>query len=243
MNYTELFNTIKSYCENDFAASAFTGTNNTTVVVIPSSEQVNMFIKQAEQRIYNTVQPPALRRNVQGAFSANSKYLNLPADFLSVYSLAVFTTPADGLNSAQAFLLNKDVNFIRESYPAPTDTGLPEYYALFGPTVGWNVPKPFTDYSLIVGPTPDQEYMVELHYLHYPESIVTAGTSWVGENFDSVLLYGALMEAITFMKGETDMVQLYQAKYAEAMDLYKQLGDGKERQDAYRSGQVRVPVN
>lgn len=243
MNYTELFNTIKSYCENDFAASAFTGTNDTSVVVIPSSEQVNTFIKQAEQRIYNTVQPPALRRNMYGQFTESNKYLNLPEDFLSVYSIAVLTTPADGRDSAQAFLLNKDVNFIRESYPSPLATGMPEYYALFGNNVGWNVPKPFNEYTLIVGPTPDQAYEVELHYFHYPESIVTANTSWLGDNFDSVLLYGSLVEAVTYMKGETDMVQLYQTKYVEAMMLYKQLGDGKERQDAYRSGQVRVPVN
>lgn len=243
MNYTELFNTIKSYCENDFASSAFTASNDVSTVVIPSSEQVDTFIKQAEQRIYNFVQPPALRKNVYGQLDTGFKYLNLPEDFLSVYSVAVLTDTASGTDSPQKFLLNKDVNFIREAYPNPTSTGLPEYYALFGNNVGPNVPQPFNEYTLIIGPTPDDDYLVELHYFHYPESIVTAGTSWLGDNFDSVLLYGALMEAITFMKGEQDMIALYKSRFDEAMLLYKQLGDGKERQDAYRSGQVRVLVN
>jgi hypothetical protein len=242
MNYTELFNTIKVYCENDFADSAFTNpTGDVTVYV--SSEQVNTFIRQAEQRIYNSVQPPAIRKNVYGELSVGEKYLNLPDDFLSVYSLAVLTDPTvDVLSSPQTFLLNKDVNFIREAYPNPTDTGVPKYYALFGMTVGDNVPEPYKQYSLIVGPMPDLAYKVELHYYHYPESIVDAGSSWLGDNFDSVLLYGALLEAIVFMKGETDIATMYKARYDEAMGLYKQMGDGKERQDAYRSGQVRVPI-
>jgi hypothetical protein len=242
MNYTELFNTVKSYCENDFADSVFTGpTGNLEVIV--STDQVNMFIRQAEQRIYNAVQPPVLRRNMYGQMSSGEKYLNLPDDFLSVYSLAVLTdTTLPAIDSPQEFLLNKDVSFIRESYPTPTDTGVPKYYALFGMTVGDNVPVPYKQYSLILGPTPDADYQVELHYYHYPQSIVDAGTSWLGENFDSVLLYGALLEAIVFMKGETDIATMYKMKYDEAMALYKQMGDGKERQDAYRSGQVRVPV-
>jgi hypothetical protein len=242
MNYTELFNTVKSYCENDFADSVFTGpTGNLEVIV--STDQVNMFIRQAEQRIYNAVQPPILRRNMYGQMSSGEKYLNLPDDFLSVYSLAVLTdTTLPAIDSPQEFLLNKDVSFIRESYPTPTDTGVPKYYALFGMTVGDNVPVPYKQYSLILGPTPDADYQVELHYYHYPQSIVDAGTSWLGENFDSVLLYGALLEAIVFMKGETDVATMYRMKYDEAMALYKQMGDGKERQDAYRSGQVRVPV-
>jgi hypothetical protein len=242
MNYTELFNTIKSYCENDFAASVFTGTNNVATVVIPSSEQVNIFIKQAEQRIYNAVSPPALRKNVYGRMDPGFAYLNLPDDFLSVYSLAVLTDTAAGYNSPQLFLLNKDTSFIRQAYPDPTATGTPEYYAIFGPNTGVNVPVPYNELTLMLGPTPDAGYTVELHYFHYPESIVTSGTTWLGDNFDSVLLYGSLLEAITFMKGEQDMVALYKGKYDEAMMLYKQLGDGREKQDAYRSGQTRVPV-
>jgi hypothetical protein len=242
MNYTELFNTIKSYCENDFAESTFTNPTG-GVTVVASSEQVNLFIRQAEQRIYNTVQPPVLRKNLYGSLSAGEKYLNLPDDFLAVYSLAVLTDPTAGvLDSPQEFLLNKDVSFVRQAYPTPTDTGLPKYYALFGMTVGDNVPTPYKQYSLIVGPTPDLAYSVELHYYHYPQSIVDVGTSWLGDNFDSVLLYGALLEAIVFMKGETDIATMYKARYDDAMGLYKQMGDGKERQDAYRSGQVRVPV-
>lgn len=242
MNYVELFNTIKSYCENDFAASVFTGVDDITPEVIPSNEQINIFIRQAEQRIYNVAQPPAVRKNVYGQLNTGIKYLNLPEDFLSVYSLAVLTDTTAGEDSPQEFLLNKDVSFIRASYPDPTDTGQPKYYALFGPNTGYNVPIPNIDYTLIVGPTPDQDYMVELHYRHYPESIVTAGTSWVGENFDTVLLYGSLMEAIVFMKGEADMFAQYKGRYDEAMALYKQMADGIERQDSYRSGQVRVPV-
>jgi hypothetical protein len=242
MNYTELFNTVKTYCENDFADTAFTNSTGSVTVVV-SSEQVDTFIRQAEQRIYNFAQPPALRKNVYGVLTAGEKYLNLPDDFLAVYSLAVLTDPtADVLDSAQEFLLNKDVSFIRQAYPTPTETGLPKYYALFGMTVGDNVPVPYKQYSVIVGPTPDLAYKVELHYYHYPQSIVDAGTSWLGDNFDSVLLYGALMEAIVFMKGEADVIAMYKARFDEALGLYKQMADGKERQDAYRSGQVRVPV-
>lgn len=244
MNYSELFNLIKAYCENDFPEVLITASDNTTSVSVVSSEQVNTFIRQAEQRIYNTVQPPMIRKNVIGSLSAGNKYLNLPDDFLSVYSLAVCTDPTqDPLTSPQAFLLNKDVNFIREAYPSPTDTGQPQYYALFGMTVGQNVPQPYEEYTCIVGPTPDLAYSVELHYYYYPQSIVDAGTSWLGNNYDSVLLYGSLMEAVTFMKGESDIIAAYKARYDEALGQYKQLGDGKERQDAYRSGQVRVPVN
>lgn len=242
MNYTELFNTIKSYCENDFADTTFTGSDGNPVTIV-SSDQVDTFIRQAEQRIYNVVQPPMLRRNMYGQLIAGEQYLNLPADFLSVYSLAVLTNPAlPNTSSPQTFLLNKDVNFIREAYPDPTQTGTPVHYALFGDTVGPNVPTPYTDYSVIVGPVPDQSYAVELHYFYYPESIVDAGTSWLGDNYDSVLLYGSLMEAITYMKGEADIFTAYKARYDEALGQYKQLGDGKERQDAYRSGQARVPV-
>jgi len=195
---------------------------------------MNTFIKQAEQRIYNSVQFPSIRKNVTGATSTNNKYLSCPSDFLAVYSMAVET--ADG----QEFLLNKDVNFIRQAYPKATDTATPKYYALFGPTVVSNVIT--TELSFILGPTPDAVYNVELHYYYYPESIVTASTTWLGDNFDSVLLYGTLVEAITYMKGEADMVALYNGKYTEALALAKRLGDGMERQDAYRSGQFRQAV-
>ena len=242
MNYTTLFNTIKSYCENDFATSAFTATDDITLVTIPSSEQVDIFIKQTEQRIYNSGPLPALRKNQYGFLITGNKYLNLPPDFLSVYSLAVLTNTTLGEDSPQEYLLNKDPSFIRQCYPDPTATGVPLYYALFGPNTGPNVPNPPLDYTLLVGPTPDSSYQVELHYYAYPESIVDAGNSWLGEHFDSVLLYGCLLEAIVFMKGEQDLIAVYKGRYDEAMALYRQLTDGKERTDAYRSGLPRVPV-
>ena len=191
-----------------------------------------MFVRQAEQRIYNTVQFPSLRKNVTGSTSASNKYLACPADFLAVYSIAV----VDGTGRYE-YLLNKDVNFIRQAYPAPTSTGLPRYYALFGAQS-----NDANELTFILGPTPDATYSVELHYFFYPESIVTAGTTWLGDNLDSVLLYGSLVEAYTYMKGEPDMVKLYNDKYVEAVALAKRLGDGMERQDAYRNGQVRVQV-
>lgn len=224
MNYTQLTAAICDYTQNfdqDFI------------------DNIPVFVKQAEQRIYNTVQFPSLRKNVTGSTSTNNKYLSTPADFLAVYSLAVID-PA----GAYEFLLNKDVNFIRQAYPTPTSTGIPKYYALFGPTTtNDEAPIITNELSLILGPTPSAVYSVELHYYYYPESIVTAGETWLGDNFDSVLLYGALVEAVTFMKGEADMVQLYNTKYTEALGLAKRLGDGMERQDAYRSGQYRQPVN
>ena len=191
-----------------------------------------MFVRQAEQRIYNTVQFPSLRKNVTGSTSASNKYLACPADFLAVYSIAV----VDGTGRYE-YLLNKDVNFIRQAYPTPTSTGLPRYYALFGAQS-----NDANELTFILGPTPDATYSVELHYFFYPESIVTAGTTWLGDNLDSVLLYGSLVEAYTYMKGEPDMVKLYNDKYVEAVALAKRLGDGMERQDAYRNGQVRVQV-
>lgn len=215
MNYTELTTAVEDYTENTFSA-----------------DQLALFAQQAEQRIYNSVQFPALRKNVTGSTTTSNKYLACPTDFLAVYSLAVVDT--DG---AYEYLLNKDVNFIRQAYPTPTDTGLPKYYALFGPRSDNQ-----TELSFLLGPTPDAAYTAELHYFFYPESIVTAGTTWLGDNFDSVLLYGALVEAYTFMKGEQDMMTLYDAKYKEALALAKRLGDGMERQDAYRSGQYRQAV-
>jgi hypothetical protein len=199
---------------------------------VSSTEQINRLIEQAEQRIYNSVQFPSLRRNVTGTASVANKYLACPADFLAVYSMAVI----DATGSYE-YLLNKDVNFIRQAYPQPTDTGQPKYYALFGSQT--NDPNELT---FILGPTPGLTYGVELHYYYYPESIVTAQTTWLGDNFDSVLLYGSLVEAYTYMKGEADLVTLYNTKYNEALALAKRLGDGMERQDAYRSGQVRIAV-
>lgn len=223
MNYTQLTAAICDYTQNfdqDFI------------------DNIPVFVKQAEQRIYNTVQFPSLRKNVTGVTTTNNKYLSAPSDFLAVYSLAVI----DG-TGAYEFLLNKDVNFIRQAYPTPTSTGTPKYYALFGPSTTNDASPIITnELSLILGPTPNAVYSVELHYYYYPESIVTADETWLGDNFDSVLLYGSLVEANTFMKGEADMTALYNGKYTEALALAKRLGDGMERQDAYRSGQYRQAV-
>jgi hypothetical protein len=218
MNYTELTTAIKGFAENDFPA---------TVGAFTSPEQIARFVQLAEQSIFNTVQMPAFRKNMTGNTTAGNKYLATPPDWLATFSLAV-------INAANEYhyLLNKDVNYIREAYP-DTDAafyGEPRYYAVFD------------DNTFIMGPTPDVDYAVELHYFYYPESIVTAGTSWLGTNFDSVLLYGALLEAANFMKSDGDTVNLYKARYDRAMNELKQLGDAKERQDAYRSGQVRYPV-
>jgi len=237
MNYSTLFETIKGYLENDFPASVFTDSAGTGTATLTSTEQINTFITQAEQRIFNTVQFPSIRKNVTGTVTANNKYLSSPTDFLATYSLAVINT--DG---SYAYLLNKDVNFIRESFPTPTDTGTPAYYALFGPTVqNYTISN---ELSFLLGPTPDATYSVELHYYYYPESITTAssGQTWLGDNFDSVLLYGSLVEGYTFMKGEADLITAYNTKYMEAMTMAKRLGDGMERQDAYRSGQFRQQV-
>ena len=196
-----------------------------------------VFTEQAEQRIYNSMQFPSIRKNVTGTITANNKYLSAPDDFLSSYSLAIFSG-----SGPYTFLLNKDVNFIREAYPTPTDTGTPKYYALFGPTVAGSTVS--NELSFILGPTPDATYSAELHYYYYPESITTAasGQTWLGDNFDTVLLYGALVEAYTYMKGEQDMMALYNQKYMEAVVLAKRLADGLERQDSYRSGQFRQAV-
>ena len=221
MNYTQLVAEIQSYTENQFA-----------------TDDINTFIKQAEQRVYNTIQFPSLRKNVTGTTYGNNKYLSAPLDFLSVFSIAA----VDGNNNYQ-YLLNKDVNFIRAAFPNPSDTGLPEYYALFGPTTT-NAATPVitTELSFILGPTPDAAYVIELHYYYYPESIVTAGTSWLGDNFDSVLFYGSLLEAYTYMKGEPDVYTAYQKRYDEALAMAKRLGDGLERGDAYRDGQYKQKV-
>lgn len=307
MNYTELVNAVSDYTENTF-----------------DTADMNVFIKQAEQRIYNSVQFPSLRKNVTGATTAGNKYISCPEDFLAPYSLAVIDT--DG---SYEYLLNKDVNFIRQAYPKPTDTAIPKYYAIFGPTTSVSTPPALTnELSLILGPTPDAGYAVELHYYFYPESIIQSpitslsavvggngytngtyynvaltggsgsgatatvvissgavvsvttdtpgslykvndslsfaatsvggtgtgvsftvtsvgnvtGTSWLGDNFDSVLLYGTLVEAYTYMKGEADITALYNTKYNEALALAKRLGDGLERGDAYRDGQTKIKV-
>ena len=229
MTYTELITAIQTYTENTFPSTTLA--DGTTV---SSTTQLNRFITQAEQRIYNSVQFPSLRKNVTGTVTSSNKYLSCPNDFLATYSLAVI----DPTTGAYTYLLNKDVNFIREAYPIPTDTGTPKYYALFGPTVASSTIS--TELSFILGPTPDAVYSVELHYYYYPESITTATTTWLGDNFDTVLLYGSLVEAYTYMKGEQDIVVLYDTKYKEALALAKRLGDGLERSDAYRSGQARV---
>ena len=222
MNYTQLSNAIQAYTEN---------TEANFIAEIP------VFVQQAEQRIYNNVQFPSIRKNVTGVVSTTSNYLAAPDDYLATYSLAVIDA-----TGAYEYLLNKDVNFIRQAYPDPTETGLPRYYALFGPAVSGST---ITDeLTFIIGPKPDANYTVELHYYYYPESITVAadGRTWLGDNFDSVLLYGSLVEAYTYMKGETDMMQLYNQKFMEALALAKRLGDGMERQDAYRSGQFRQKV-
>jgi hypothetical protein len=231
MNYAELFQQVQAYTENIFPDTfvELSGGNTSTVNV---TTQINTFIEQAEERIYNTVQIPSLRKNVTGNCSSTSKYLACPNDYLSSYSLAVIQ--ADG---SYEYLLNKDVNFIRQAYPDPTATGLPRYYALFGSRL--NDPNELT---FILGPTPNANYGAELHYNSYPESIVTAGSSWLGDNYSPALLYGTLVEAYTYMKGEQDMLATYNSKYGEALAQLKRLGDGLERQDAYRNGQARVQV-
>jgi len=216
MNYAALVAAVSSYTENTFP-----------------TVDMNVFITQAEKRIYNAVQIPSLRKNVTGSTTASNKYLQCPTDFLSTFSLAAI----DPTTGAYTFLLNKDVNFIREAYPKPTSTGAPKYYAIFGPRSDNE-----TELTFILGPTPNAVYSTELHYFYYPESIVTASNTWLSDNYDPVLLYGTLVEAYTYMKGETDMIALYDGKYKEAMGQLKRLGDGLERQDAYRNGQVRVPV-
>ena len=232
MNYTQLKNTIKSYVENDFPAT--TGIGDLT-----SDQQIDTFIKQAELRIYNTVQFPSLRKNVTGYTTNGNKYLSCPSDFLAVYSMAIIS------NSEYSYLLNKDVNFIREAYPSTltANNGLPRYYALFGPaTTNQPAPQITNELTFLLGPTPDASYSVELHYYYYPESITSVGTSWLGDNFDTVLLYGSMMEAYSFMKGENDILANYTNRYQEALAQAKRLGDGMERGDAYRDGQYRQPV-
>jgi len=279
MNYSELVTQVNDYCENSFPTA-----------------NMNVFIRQAEQRIYNTAQPANLRKNVTGILTTGNKYLQCPTDFLSVYSLAVYpynSTTATGTSGLKTivvasttgievgqqvtgtnigtnalvrsiasttitltvansgtvsgavifqgdylYLINKDVNFIREAYPLSAQVSEPKHYAIFGPRS-----DDVNELTFIVGPTPNAAYNAELHYNYYPESIVTASTTWLGDNFDSVLLYGTICEAYTYMKGEEGMVKLAQDRYVQAIALYKNLSDGKQRADAYRDGQVRVAVS
>ena len=224
MNYAELKAAIQSYTEN---------------YETEFESYIPTFVQQTETRVYNTVQIPSLRRNQTGTLTSNNKYLSAPGDFLSVYSMAVIQNYQSS-NESYTYLLNKDVNYIREAYPTPNDTGLPLYYAIFGPSVSSNVTT--NELTFIMGPTPNTSHTVELHYYYYPQSIVTAGTSWLGDNYDPVLLYGSLREAYLYMKGEQDLIANVEAKYNGALGQLKRLGDGMERQDAYRSGQTRVRV-
>jgi hypothetical protein len=279
MNYSQLVTAVTDYCENTF----------------PTTD-MDTFIRQAEQRIYNTVQIANLRKNVTGALNTGNKYLACPQDFLSPYSLAIYpviTTTATGTSGAftitvasatgisvgqviananipsetyvraitgttvymtkastgtvsgttifqgdYLYLLNKDVNFIREAYPQTATRGEPKHYGIFGPQSA-----DINELTFIVGPTPNLAYMAELHYYYYPESIVTAGTTWLGDNFDSTLLYGTICEAFVYMRQEADMMKVAQDRYVQAIALLKNLGDGKQRADAYRDGQVRVQVS
>ena len=224
MNYAQLKAAIQSYTEN---------------YETEFESYIPTFVQQTEERVYNTVQLPSLRSNKTGVLTTGNKYLPCPLDFLSVYSLAVIEN-YNTANETYHYLLNKDVNYIREAYPTPADTGLPSYYAIFGPAVASNTVS--NELTFILGPTPNSSYYAELHYYYYPESIVTAGTSWLGDNYDPVLLYGSLREAYLYMKGEQDLISNVEAKYNEALGQLKRLGDGMERQDAYRSGQTRVRV-
>ena len=233
MNYTELFTQIQTYTENQFPDTFVQVTTGGSQTNVNAVTQINTFIIQAEDRIYNSVQIPSLRKNVTGNVSSTSKYLACPNDYLSTYSLAIINT--DG---TYEYLLNKDVNFIRQAYPNPTETGFPRYYALFGSRL--NDPNELT---FILGPSPNYSYGAELHYFYYPESIVTAGTSWLGDNYPPVLLYGSLVEAYTYMKGEADILAVYNAKYNEALAQLNRLGTGLERGDAYRDGQAKIKVN
>jgi hypothetical protein len=216
MTYLELCTAIQDYVENSF-----------------SSDQLALFTKEAEQRIYNSIQLPDLRKNVTGVITLHNKYLQCPNDFLSAYSIAVI----DPTSGEYTYLLNKDVNFIREAYPSPTSYGTPKYYAIFGPRS-----DDVNELTFILGPTPDVQYETELHYFYYPPSIVDAGTTWLGENFDSALLYGSILEAYTFLKGDADIMTNYRQRYEEAMNLLNTLATGKDRGDAYRNGQARIPV-
>ena len=224
MNYSTLFQTIQAYVENDFPDTAVVSTAG-AAATFTDKQQIDTFIEQAEQRIYNSVQIPDLRKTAAAAFTAGNRFLAIPTDWLSTFSISW-----EDSSGNYHFLLNKDVSYIREAYPNPTTTGDPAHYAIFDDT------------AFIIGPTPSTAYSLQMEYFYYPPSIVTAGTSWLGDNFESALLYGALLEAYTFMKGEGDVMTVYQKRYDEALAMLKQLGDGRNRQDMYRTSQVRYPV-
>lgn len=215
MDYAALKTAVEDYTENTFSANDFA-----------------TMTKLAEQRIYNSVQLPALRKNVTGTLTQGNKYLSAPTDFLSVFSLAVI----DGSGNYE-YLLNKDVNFIRSAFPSASTQGTPKYYALFGPRSDNQ-----DELTFILGPTPSAALTAELHYFYYPESIVTANTSWLGDNFDSVLFNAVMVEATRYMKQEPDIVAEMDKQYVQSLTLLKNLGDGKNRQDAYRNGQLRTQV-
>ena len=212
-NPNNLWYAIQQYCES---------TETTFVAQIPE------FVQAAEERIYNSVQLPAIRKVSTISAVTATPYVTLPTDWLATFSLAVIN-PSTG-TTEYAFLLNKDVNFIRESFPSPVITGIPQYYAVLNDT------------TIMLGPTPSANYAMELQYYYYPESIVTAGTTWLGDHFETVLLYGCIREAYTYLKGDSDLAQTYEAKYQEALGLLKTLAEGKDRRDTYRSGQTRAPV-
>jgi hypothetical protein len=238
VNYNELFYSVKNYLQNDFPTNTWTSVAGNSTQNSTGKDQIDTLIKQAEKRIYNTVQIPALRKNVTGQTTGGNSYLSCPTDFLSVFSMAVI----DGTGE-YFYLLNKDVNFIREVYPSPTTQGIPKYYAIFGPTVISNVIS--DELSFLLGPTPDILYDVELNYYYYPESIVDAqdGTTWLGDNYSPALLYGTLVEGYIYMKGEQDMMAYYEKKFMEALSQLNRLGTGLERGDAYRDGQAKIKVN
>lgn len=225
MDYAELFKTVKGYVENDFPNTPWTDETGSGTTTYTSTEQINTFIRQAEQRVYNTAQLLVARKQDTLTCTPGDMYVDVPTDWIANFSIAVVDSDGN-----YQYLLNKDVDFIRQAFPNPTDTGLPTHYAYFDSA------------SFLLGPTPDDDYTLELNYFHYPESIVTAGNSWLGDNFDTVLLYGTLLEAYTFMKGEEDVIKGYQKRYDEAMAMLKQLAEGKNRQDMYRTPQVRYPV-
>jgi len=237
MTYTELFTAVKNYLQNDFPSNTWTNVAGTGVITSGGTNQINTLITQAEERIYNTVQIPPLRKNVTGVTTASNKYLSCPSDFMSVFSMAVI----DG-TGAYEYLLNKDVNFMRASYPNPSSTGLPQYYALFGPTVTTGVVT--DELSFILAPTPDDVYNVELHYYAYPESITVAadGRTWLSDNYSPALLYGTMVEAYIFLKGEQDVMAAYEKKFQDALAQLNRLGTGLERGDAYRDGQAKIKV-
>jgi len=241
MTYTELFTAVKNYLQNDFPSNTWTNTAGTGTTTSTGTEKIKTFVTQAEDRIYNSVQIPPLRRNVTGITSGGNKYLSCPDDFLSVFSMAVI----DGSGNYE-YLLNKDVNFIRAAYPNPSSTGLPQYYSLFGPaTTNAATPVATNELTFLLGPTPDNSYSVELHYYYYPTSITVSSTgrTWLGDNYSPVLLYGTLVEAYTFLKGEVDLTAQYEKKYQEALAQLNRLGTGLERGDAYRDGQAKIKVN